>query len=159
MIRRIQANELTALGASAAAAPRLRAHLNVHPSPDSAVQRLFIATEPGTYIRPHRHPEAHKWELFVVLKGEIHLLVFTDDGRLRERIPMSPDDTPAVEIPPGTWHTYVCMRSGTVALEIKEGAYIPTPPEDFASWSPPEYSAGVAAYLDGLRTAVPRPPD
>jgi cupin fold WbuC family metalloprotein len=155
VIRRIAAADLTALAASAASAPRLRAHLNVHSSPEAAVQRLFIATEPGTYIRPHRHPEAHKWELFVVLAGEIHLLLFSDDGRVTERIPMSPAATRAVEIPPGTWHSYVCMQGGTLALEVKEGAYIPTPPADFASWSPPEQSPGVPAYLESLRGALP----
>lgn len=155
MIRRIAAAELASLSENAAGAPRLRSHLNVHPSPAAAVQRLFIATEPGTYIRPHRHPEPHKWELFVVLEGEIHLLLFTDDGRVQQRIPMSPAATRAVEIPPGTWHSYVCMRSGTVALEVKEGAYIPTPPADFAAWSPPEQSPEVPRYLDELRRAAP----
>ncbi len=159
MIRRIPAGELAALTGTAATAPRLRAHLNVHASPEAAVQRLFIATEPGTYIRPHRHPEPHKWELFVVLEGEIHLLLFTDDGRVRERVPMSPATTRAVEIPAGTWHSYVCMRSGTVALEVKEGAYIPTPPADFAGWSPPENSPEAPAYLEALRAAVPLPSD
>ena len=47
------------------------------------------------------------------------------------------------------------MQPGTVGLEVKEGAYIPTPERDFAPWSPVERSAGVAGYLAWLRTAEP----
>ena len=155
MIKTITNDDLHMLAAKAAHAPRLRAHLNVHESLDAPVQRLFIATEPGTYMRPHRHPEAHKWEFFTVLQGRLDLLIFDDAGRVAQRIVMSPGATPAVEIPPNTWHAYVCMQSGTIGLEVKEGAYIPTPEHDFAPWSPAENTAGVADYLAWMRQAQP----
>jgi hypothetical protein len=47
------------------------------------------------------------------------------------------------------------MQSGTVGLEVKEGAYVPTPEHDYAPWSPPERSPKAVAYLDWLRTAQP----
>jgi cupin fold WbuC family metalloprotein len=155
MIKTITADDLRALAGKAAQAPRLRAHLNVHESLDAAVQRLFIATEPGTYMRPHRHAEAHKWEFFVVVQGRLDLLIFDDAGRVTQRVVMAPAHTPAVEIPPGTWHAYVCMQSGTIGLEVKQGAYVPTPEHDFAPWSPAENTAGVADYLDWMRRAQP----
>jgi cupin fold WbuC family metalloprotein len=155
MIRIITADELGSLGEAAASAPRRRAHLNIHTALDAPVQRLFIATEPDTYMRPHRHPEAHKWEFFVVLAGELHLLIFADTGELTGRIPMSAQAVRAVEIPPGTWHAYVCMRPGTLALEVKEGAYLPTQPQDFGSWSPPESAPEAPDYLAWMRTARP----
>lgn len=149
------ADRLGELAHGAAESDRLRAHLNVHEQLDANVQRLFIATEPDTYMRPHRHPEAHKWEFFVVLEGAIDLLIFDEDGTLRERVEMSPDRTRAVEVPPNVWHAYVCQKSGTVALEIKEGAYIPTPEQDFAPWSPAEKSVGAAAFREWMREAAP----
>ncbi len=155
VIKTITAAALDELSGKAVAAERRRAHLNVHASLDANVQRLFIATEPDTYMRPHRHPEAHKWEYFMVLKGRIDLLVFSAAGELRQRIPLSPDTTVATEIPPGLFHAYVCMQPGTLAMEIKEGAYIPTPETDFASWAPAERSAGAAAYLQWMQTAQP----
>ena len=154
-IKRFSARDLTALSERATVAERLRTHLNVHTSADAAVQRLFIATEPDTYMRPHRHPELHKWEFFLVLRGRLDLLVFSEGGQLRERIVLSAEATPAVEIPAGTFHAYVCMTPGTVALEVKEGAYIPTPERDFAPWSPPERSSEASAYLAWMRTAQP----
>jgi cupin fold WbuC family metalloprotein len=154
-IRIFSAADLSALAEKARATERRRANLNVHASAEANVQRLFIATEPDTYMRPHRHPESHKWEFFVVLRGRLDLLVFSDAGKLVRRLVLSPETTPAAEVPPGTFHAYVCMRSGTIGLEIKEGAYIPTPEHDFAPWAPAERSAGAAAYVEWMRTAEP----
>ncbi|MBI3775819.1 MAG: WbuC family cupin fold metalloprotein [Gammaproteobacteria bacterium] len=156
MIKIITAADLNSLASKAAQAPRLRANQNVHESLDSPVQRLFIATEPATYMRPHRHAEAHKWEFFLVLEGQIDLLIFNDAGLLLQRTPMSRTATRAVEIPPDTWHAYVCMQSGTVALEVKQGAYLPTPEHDFAPWAPAENTAAVVDYLAWMRTAQPK---
>ncbi len=147
--------DFATLTEQAKAAPRRRANLNVHASAEANVQRLFVATEPDTYMRPHRHAESHKWEFFVVLRGRLDLLVFSDAGELTQRVTLSPTTTPAVEIPPAVFHCYVCMQPGTVGLEVKEGAYIPTPERDFAPWSPAERSAGVGGYLAWLRTAQP----
>jgi len=44
----------------AASAQGRRANLNVHAGLDTNVQRPLIATHPETYMRPHRHAEAHK---------------------------------------------------------------------------------------------------
>ena len=155
MTKIITSEALRNLTAKAATADRLRAHLNVHETLDASVQRLFIATEPGTYIRPHRHPQPHKWEFFLVLEGEIDLLIFDGAGSVQQRTAMSPSAARAVEVPPNVWHAYVCKQSGTLALEVKAGAYIPTPEEDFAPWSPAENTEGAAAYLAWMRDAQP----
>lgn len=152
MKKHILAEDFRQLSAQASKADRRRAHLNTHDSLDAEVQRLFIATEPGTYIRPHRHRESHKWEFFVVLEGALDLLLFDDSGAVTERAEMSPAKVRAVEVPPGTWHTYVCREPGTVALEVKQGGYIPTAESDFAPWAPAENTPGVAAYLERLAT-------
>ena len=36
-------------------------------------------------------------------------------------------------IPAGQWHTVKALESGSVILEMKEGAYEPIGPEDFLS--------------------------
>jgi cupin fold WbuC family metalloprotein len=151
IFRNQQLDELTH---KASQSERLRAHLNIHESLDAAVQRLFIATEPDTYMRPHRHPQAHKWELMILLNGKIDMLVFNDDGILTQREVLSASDVRVVEIPPNTWHAYVSQQPGTVILEIKQGAYLPTPAEDFATWSPAENTPQAAACLQWMRDAT-----
>jgi cupin fold WbuC family metalloprotein len=155
MVKSFTADILQQLSTKAINADRLRANLNVHETLEANVQRLFIATEPDTYIRPHRHPEIHKWEFFIILSGEIDCLIFDDEGKLEQRIAMAPDRTRAIEIPANTWHSYVCRKSGTVALEIKEGAYLPTPEKDFAPWAPAENTVEAASYLQWMRDAQP----
>ncbi|MCL1126922.1 WbuC family cupin fold metalloprotein [Shewanella surugensis] len=155
MIKVVTQNDFDALRMKAKEVERKRAHLNVHDSLDANVQRLLIATEPETYIRPHRHSESHKWEMFMVLAGEIDLLVFDDNGRLISRIKMSQTATRVVEIPPNTWHTYVVQQSGTLAMEVKEGAYTPTPEADFATWAPAEKTKEAEFFLETLRVLQP----
>lgn len=50
---------VASLHAKAKVAPRLRTHHNLHPTHEDAIQRMCMAMEPGTYVRPHRHPD--KW--------------------------------------------------------------------------------------------------
>jgi cupin fold WbuC family metalloprotein len=154
-LRRFTATDLEGLSAKAAGDGRLRAHLNVHPALEDPVQRLFIALEPGTYVRPHRHPEPNKWELFVLINGAVDAILLGDDGSVLERIPMGGNGARAVEVPPNAWHSYVCLEPGTLVLEVKEGPYVPTTPEHFAPWSPQDDPAAVAEYLDWLHRARP----
>lgn len=153
MEKRIHASQFRDLTSAASKAERGRAHLNTHDSLDADVQRLFIATSRDTYIRPHRHSEAHKWEFFVLIEGRMDLLIFDDAGTIVERCPLSPTDTRAVEIPPGQWHSYVCYQSGTLALEVKQGAYTPSDDNDLAPWAPEESSARSESFLGWMRTA------
>jgi len=153
MIKAYTSTQLDQLKVAAASAQRRRAHLNVHTGPDANVQRLFIATQPDTYMRPHRHPEAHKWEFFIVLQGKLDLLIFDDRGQLQQRVEMSGAQTRAVEVPPGTWHAYVCMQADTLALEIKEGEYLPTREQDFAAWSPAENTDRASGFVERMRVA------
>lgn len=155
MIKTVTQEDFKELTATAKEVERKRAHLNIHDSLDANVQRLLIATEPDTYIRPHRHSEAHKWEMFMVLAGEIDLLVFNDEGRLLSRTKMSLTDTRVVEIPANTWHTYVVQQPGTLAMEVKEGAYTPTPESDFATWAPAEKTDAAVVFLETLRGLQP----
>ncbi len=134
---------------------RHRAHLNIHESLQAPVQRLFIALEPGTYIRPHRHPQPNKWEFFLLLEGEIDALVFDEAGALQQRIVLAPSRTRAIELPPNTWHSYVCRKPGTLVVEVKEGPYLPPAEEDFAPWAPAENSPQAAEYLVHLRKLQP----
>ena len=153
MIKRFHASQLQDLVLAAGQSERGRAHLNTHDSLDAEVQRLFIATSRDTYIRPHRHSEPHKWEFFLLIEGRMDALLFGEDGELVERCRLSAGDTRAIEIPAGQWHSYVCCQPGTLALEVKQGAYIPTREADFAPWSPAENTSNCDQFLMWMRTA------
>ncbi len=129
-------NELIA---KAAESPRLRSHFNLHATLDEGVHRLVMAGVKGTYIRPHRHFSTQKYELFTILKGRGCVLTFNSRGVVTQRCELvAGGANTLVELAPDEWHTFFPLSNEVVVCEVKAGPYIPTPEEDFASWSPSE---------------------
>ncbi len=127
--------------------PRLRANDNLHCMEDP-IHRLLNATEPGTYVQPHRHRTPAKIETLTVARGRGAILVFDDRGAVTECVKLGPDGPCFVaEIPAGAWHTLVALESGTVWFEVKAGPYVPPPPDDVASWAPAPGAPDAAQHL------------
>lgn len=124
--------------ASAAISPRKRAHRNLHADFNEPVQRTCIALVPGTYIRPHCHPQANKRELILPLKGAVTVLIFDAHGAVFERLMLAADQVCGIELPPGVWHTVFPLAGPALILEVKQGPYVPSDPVCFADWSPEE---------------------
>jgi len=129
---------------AAASAPRLRAHRNLHPELSDPVQRLAIAMEPGTYVRPHRHP--HTFELLFALSGRFLVLNFDDEGNVTHRVVLG-EECKVVEMAAGTWHSVLSLDHGGVIFEVKHGSYQPVAEDDFARWSPAEGEPATAELL------------
>ncbi len=145
---------LDELVAAAAAAPRGRAHYNIHATPEDPLQRFFVAAQRRSYFRPHRHHACS--ELGTVLRGGFDVLNFDDAGRLTARWGIGADTgNIAFETPPLTWHTLLARSDGSVFLETKPGPYDPATAAQFAPWAPAEGEAAVPALLEWLRTARP----
>ncbi len=153
-MKKITVTQLDELARQAALSPRGRAHLNVHESADELVQRFFVAVEPRSYVRPHRHHS--RAELLAVLRGRFDVLIFDAAGTLRERH-CAGEGTGllAFETPPNTWHTLISAAPGSVFLEVKQGPYDPATAVEFAAWAPPEGGADAAKLLETLRIASP----
>lgn len=147
-MRVIDGETLAALVAEARQRPRRRLNLNLHTDHAEPVQRMLNAIEPDSYIRPHRHPG--QFELFVLVEGACVLVTFDDDGRVEQRVDMGPGGPRVLEIPAGTWHSLATLNSGSVVLEVKPGPFLPTAPEDFAAWAPPEGTPEAARLRDWL---------
>ncbi len=145
---------LESLSLAARQFPRLRQNYNLHASYDEPCQRLLNAVEPGSYLRPHRHFENAKPECFVLLRGRMVVLIFSDDGQIQQRIPLSVGTgCQGVDIPAGLWHSLVSLESGSVFLETKPGPYQALSDKDFAPWAPGEGSPEAGAYLQFLESA------
>ncbi|MHB1677593.1 MAG: WbuC family cupin fold metalloprotein [Sulfuriferula sp.] len=117
------------LSAQAQASPRLRANANLHDELSDPIQRLAIAMEPGTVIRPHRHFQT--WELLTALRGRFIVLLFDDNGVVTQRV-MLGEHCLVQETPPGVWHGVLSLDSGGVIFEVKRGPYLPIEGVDFA---------------------------
>jgi len=129
---------LDTLSTQAKASPRLRANANLHDELSDTIQRLAIAMEPDTIIRPHRH--AQTWELLTALRGRFLVLLFSDDGVVIERVVLG-EGCSVQETPAGVWHGVLSLDTGGVIFEVKRGPYMPINGADFA----PGYEADDAA--------------
>lgn len=145
---------LDSLSEKAAASPRKRTHHNLHSTLEDPIHRLFIAAEPGTYIRPHRHLTPPKWELFSIIRGSMILFEFDAEGKVLQRRIMKAGQTPCVvESQPADWHGFLVLEPGTIGMEVKPGPYMAPPPADVAPWAPAEGEDGTAELLQWLATA------
>ena len=104
-----------------------------------------------SYVRPHRHMQEEKTELFVAIQGRFALLLFDDNGTVIQRLELAPQgEAFACEVKPGTWHTVVALEDDAVFLEIKQGPYIALSDKDFAPWSPAENTPDVDRFIQWL---------
>lgn len=149
-MKTITQNDLQQQSAAAAQAPRLRAHRNFHPELSDPVQRLAIAMEPGTYIRPHRHP--HTFELLLPLSGRFLVLNFDEQGTVTRRVVLG-EECKVIEMDAGTWHAVLSLDHGGVIFEVKHGGYQPVAEQDSASWAPAEGQPGTEALMQWYATA------
>jgi len=129
--------------------PRRRMIMPIQRSQDARVQRLLNFLQPGTYIRPHRHPLPHATESLCLLEGELEFLVFSESGEILDRIPLTPEN-PLLDFEPGVWHGMIVKKPDTVIFEIKLGPYNPATDKEFAAWSPEEESPEVSAFFAKL---------
>ncbi|HIE4391740.1 TPA: WbuC family cupin fold metalloprotein [Serratia liquefaciens] len=149
-MKQITAHDLTAMSEQAAKVARLRAHRTLHDELSEPVQRLAIAMEPGTYIRPHRHPQT--WELLTPLRGRFVVLQFNEKGVLTQRTLLG-EETKVLEMPAFTWHAVLSVDPGGVVFEVKQGPYQALSEEDCMHWAPPEGGEGIEAVMRWYATA------
>lgn len=110
--------------------PRLRQSFDLRNTPEDKSQRMLNAVEPGTVMPIHRHQKTS--ETVVCLRGKLVWEFYDELERIcTEAIEVSHDGPVfAINVPLGQWHTVRALESGTVILEMKDGPYEPTGPED-----------------------------
>ena len=132
---------LDELTAQAQASPRLRMNMDLRDSAEDQSQRMLNAIKPGSVVPIHRHRKTS--ETVVVLRGRVVEEYYSSAGVLEasyelaaggdarsesgmtERESGMTEVACALNIPAGQWHTLRALESGTVILEMKDGAYEP----------------------------------
>lgn len=119
-MKQLSFQQLDGLSTQAQASPRMRMNANMHDDLNDSIQRLAIAMEPSTVIRPHKH--AHTWELLTALRGRFVVLLFSDDGVVTHRVVLG-EDCAVQETPAGVLHGVLSLDAGGVIFEVKHGPY------------------------------------
>ena len=130
MVDKISQAVLDDLTAKAKESPRLRMNLDLRNGNNDTSQRMLNAIEPGSEVPIHRHQKTS--ETVVCLRGRLVEEYYDELERIcTEAIELSPNGpVVALNIPAGQCHTVRALESGTVILEMKNGAYEPMGPED-----------------------------
>ena len=132
-MKQLSFSQLDELSAQAVTSPRHRMNANLHSELSDPIQRLAIAMEPETYIRPHHHKNT--WELLTALRGRFVVLNFDDEGTVTRRVVLG-EEVSVVETSQSGWHAVLSLDPGAVIFEVKAGPYAPFDERDFARWSP-----------------------
>ena len=126
---KIDSTLLDSLTSQAQASPRKRMNYDLRNSSEDTSQRMLNAIEPDSVIPIHRHKKTS--ETVVVLRGRVIEDFYDDAGVCYESVEVSPcGPVYAINIPAGAWHSIRALESGTVIIEMKDGAYKPIGEED-----------------------------
>jgi cupin fold WbuC family metalloprotein len=145
---------LDATLARAMSAPRGRINHNFHADLAANPHRFLNAWTRGSYAAPHRHLAVPKPESFIVLRGELALFVFDDDGNVEQQHVLGRRGLLGIDLEPGVWHTLCAVSATAICYEVKAGPYDAATDKEFAPWAPREGDPGAAAYLERLLRLV-----
>jgi len=131
---------------------RKRMILPIHRKQEAEVQRLVNFLQPGTYIRPHKHPLDHATESIILLKGSIRFFTFDDEGRVITDQVVSSTPIPGVlDIEPNVWHSFLVLEEDTILFECKKGPYNAATDKEFAEWAPKEGDQTAEKWMNQLK--------
>jgi cupin fold WbuC family metalloprotein len=132
---------LDAIAIQSRSSPRLRQNYNFHDLSER-VQRFINMLQPDTYVRPHRHrraSEVNGFEFFLVLQGELGIMVMDEQGQILHREQVSAQGkTRGIELAEGTYHSLIALAPDTAILELKEGPYDLRTDKEFLTIFPEE---------------------
>lgn len=132
---------------------RGRCRILLHGEPSDSLHEMVIAVAGRPYIAPHINRRSAK--SFLVLRGEMLVILFEPDGQLAgHRSLAAGDGERAFMLRLGTprFHTIVPVTTSVVFIETAAGAHEATP---YADWAPAaDGSADAQAYWAGVLTAV-----
>ncbi len=127
--------------------PKRRVRINAHPESTDELHEMIIAIEPGSYIRPHKHPG--KSESFHIIEGQVDIVVFSEAGNIERIVSLAAKggrhpfyyrmSTPH-------FHTLIIRSDLLVVHEITNGPFLPTG-TIYAAFAPEEDDSAKAAVF------------
>lgn len=132
-------------------APRKRSHHFFNTSPEDLLQSIYIAMQPGTYVRPHKHKHPDKREMFIAFSGKFLILQFDNEGAITDHIVLDPATKHfSVEIEARIYHTVMCLAPDSVGVDIKNGPFSQINDKNFAPWAPKEGDPDCNDYMQNI---------
>jgi cupin fold WbuC family metalloprotein len=144
-IATIGSEEIALLRQAVRNTPKRRVRINAHPGSGDGLHEMMIAIEPGSYIRPHKHPG--KSEAFHVIEGRVDIVVFGEAGDIERIVSLAAQggEHPFYyRMSSAQFHTLIIRSDLLVVHEITNGPFVPTG-TTYAAFAPEEGDAAEAA--------------
>src|SRR5437016_3169335 len=107
--------------------PKRRVRINAHPGSNDDLHEMIIAIEPGSYIRPHKHPG--KSEAFHIIEGEVDIVVFNEEGNIERIVSLAAKGSRYpfyYRMSTAYFHTLIIRSDLLVVHEITNGPFLST---------------------------------
>lgn len=148
---RIDNNLMDNLILKAKKSERERLTHNFHESNDEVIQRFINAVGPKSYVRPHKHLDSP--EVFIILKGEMWIVEFDDNGKIKDKCLIKPSGVRGVEVKANSWHSMISLKPDSVVYIVLKGPYDPEKHKIFPDWAPINEEEGIR-YTESILKRV-----
>ncbi len=151
-ITNISRQDIASLKKMAMVNPRKRIRLCSHRSVEDTVHEMLIIHTKETYVRAHKH--LHKSESFHLIEGSVDVLLFDDNGQLRQVVEMGDYSSGKqfyFRMDGPVYHTLIINSDFIVFHETTQGPFVRTDTV-FAPWAPEEKDVStVKIFMDQLK--------
>jgi len=134
--------------------PRQRVRLCTHNSPADKLHEMFIVHMRHCYIRPHKH--ISKAESLLILEGEVDVILFNDDGSIKQVVSMGSPDTGQVfyhRLSLPIYHMLIIRTEFLVFQENTEGPFLRNNTV-FPDWAPVDEGTGSQKYIEKINSLI-----
>ena len=134
--------------------PRQRIRLCTHRSPTDHLHEMFIIHSKECYVRPHKH--IGKAESMAILEGEVDVVLFHDDGSIKEVVKMGDIASGKkfyYRISDPVIHMLLIRSEFLVFHEATEGPFL-REKTVFPKWAPEENTPELKDFIDKIESMV-----
>ena len=122
----------------------------LHQSHTDLIQEMVIAITSSSYVQPHIHPEKLT-ESYHIMKGELLVIFFNDDGSIKSKVTMTPEGTSILRMNKPVWHSIISISDHSIYHETLTGPFNKDLVVEYASWAPKE-NENFREYREGLKS-------
>jgi cupin fold WbuC family metalloprotein len=133
---------------------RQRIRLCTHNSSDSVLHEMFIIHTNKCYVRPHKH--IGKAESMTVLEGEVDILLFNDDGTIKNIVKMGDMSSGKIfyyRISDPIYHMLLIRTKFLVFHEVTQGPFL-REQTIFPEWAPKEGDSNLDTFIKQLESLI-----
>ena len=150
----VTSNDLQELKRLALLNPRQRVRLCAHRSPSDSQHEMFIVHTKDCYVRPHKH--LGKAESMSILEGEVDVVLFHEDGAVRQTVAMGPQNSGKAfyqRLSDAIYHTLIIRTEFLVFHEITEGPFV-RGNTVYPEWAPAEQGTASAQFINQVELQI-----